>query len=85
MPLARRGRTVRHVWWSGGGAGMNTRSRGRLTVKLVKLSSLICSGSSNMLRSIFKFFFLRKELYIVSVSGTKHLDLPRSEVTFWKH
>lgn len=83
--MARRGRTIAQVWWSGGGTGVNTRSRGRLTVKLVKLSSLICSGSSNMLRSIFKFFFLRKDLYIVSVSGTKHLDLPGSEVPFWKH
>lgn len=32
--------------------------------------------------SIFKFFFLRKDLYIVSVSGTKHLDLPDQKFHF---
>lgn len=81
--MARRGRPIRHVWWSGGSARMNTRSRGRLTVKLAKLRSLICSGSSNMLRSIFKFFFLRKELYIVSVSGVLRPDVPL--IKPWEH
>lgn len=39
------------VCW--GGEGMKIRSRGRFNVKLMKLRSLICLGSSNVLVSYF--------------------------------